>query len=170
MSCRRVFAALAVAGWAWAAFAEERVPPPAECRDIDGRVVADMDCAEYLQHMEMQQKIEEVRGRIAEARQKRLQAERPPAPPPSPTPPPAQAAPPPAVAAMAEPPAPTEPDRVLDVTGNQARIRYKGATYLVVPGMAVSRGARVTAVSLDGVDLDEGGRRRRLPFLLGDYH
>lgn len=59
-------------------------------------------------------------------------------------------------------------DRVLEVFGEQARIRYRGGEILVRQGQALSQGGLVGHVSLDGVVLFEGGNKHVLPFYIGE--
>lgn len=135
-------------------------PAPSECRDLDGKILAPMDCAEYLQALELLGKTEDARLKILETRKRRTEIERPVSPPAPPQP----ASPAPAAAALL----PAVPDRVLEVFGGQARLRYRGAVLLVQAGSPLPGGGRVAAVSLDGVEISEGRERRRIPVLLGD--
>jgi len=61
-----------------------------------------------------------------------------------------------------------ETDRVLEVFGEQARIRYRGGEILVRQGQTLPQGGSVSQVSIDGVVLVEGRSRRVLPFYIGE--
>lgn len=146
-----------------------------ECRSPEGRVLAPVDCAEYLQQLDLEAKrlelvakMEELKANAAGAAKRRLEAERGPAAPLPPLPP--ASSPPPAAPAPGRPSAaPNLPDRVLEITGGQARIRYQGGVYLVQAGTRLPSGGQVTQVTLAGVDLMDGKERRHLPFVLGEW-
>ena len=59
-------------------------------------------------------------------------------------------------------------DRMLEVFGDQALIRYRGGEILVRQGQTLPQVGLVEAVSTDGVVLAEGRGRRTLPFFIGE--
>jgi hypothetical protein len=124
------------------------VPPPAAA-----------DCAEYQARLEQQAKRMDILAKIAASRQ---QIDKQSAPPPSPAKPPD-----PAQHSSAAPP-PALDDRVLEVFGDQASIRYRGGDLLVRQGQSLPQGGRVEQVSLQAVVIVEGGSRRALPFYIGE--
>jgi type IV pilus biogenesis protein PilP len=141
--------------------------PAGECLDLDGKHLAAMDCLEHIQHLDLQVKrleawgkIEEARTRIAEAKRKREEIEHPPAPSPTPAPNPNDLAP----AAVSAPP---PEGRLLEIFGDQARIRWRGGDYLVRPGQRLPGGAQIVQVSLEGAVIAEGKQRTTLPFVIG---
>jgi type IV pilus biogenesis protein PilP len=161
-SCRWAALALAGAGPLSPAWAEDPAPavPPAECRDLDGKLLGEVDCLELEARLgtlakiaEAKTKIEEARAKAAEAEQKRRAAEHP-EPPASPGKLPDTAPPP-------------EPGRVLEILGAQARLRWGGGEYLVRAGQRLPGGAWIVQVSLDGVTVAQGARRETLPFVIG---
>lgn len=134
------------------------------CAEIDGAPPG-VDCTEYMgnlelqaQRLKLQAEIEAYRQQIAEARRRRDEASAPVRPPL-----PVQPNAPTTSRALSE-----SPDRVYEVFGDFARIRYRGAQHLVHLGQRLDPDARVVQVSLDGVVVAEGKTRRTLPFLLGD--
>jgi hypothetical protein len=144
--------------------------PVGECLDLDGKRLAPMDCLEYIQQLDLQAKrletwgkIEEARTRIEEAQMKAAEAKRkreeiehprPPAPSPMELTPAAVSAPPPE-------------GRLLEIIGDQARIRWRGGDYLVRPGQRLPGGAQIVQVSLEGAVIAEGKQRTTLPFVIG---
>lgn len=131
-----------------------------ECRDLDGRPLAGEDCAEFESRLGLLAKIEDARARIEEARHRREGA-KPPGPPAGT--PPIQAPSAPTLTSIIPP----EPDRTLEVFGDQARIRYQGAELLVRAGQRLARGGQVLRVASDGVEVGDGSQRRLLPLALG---
>lgn len=129
-----------------------------ECRDLDGRPLADEDCAEYESRLGLLAKIEDARARIEEARHRREGTK--------PTGPLAGTPSVPAPPTLA-PLLPPEPDRTLEVFGDQARIRHQGAELLVRAGQRLPRGGQVLRVAADGVEIGDGNQRRLLPLALG---
>ena len=151
--------------------AEEPPPAPAAaaeaCRQADAQGVpppASADCTEYQSQLEQQAKRLESQVKVMEAQAKRLElqgkirsANEPAAPKPDAPKPPA-----------APPGRPEDEDRVLEVFGGQASIRYQGGDYIVREGQSLPRGGRVEQVSLDGVVIVDGRVRRALPFFIGE--
>lgn len=66
------------------------------------------------------------------------------------------------------PQAGVEQDRVLEVFGNQARIRYRGGEILVRQGQSLPRGGLIGEITTNGVTLIEGQSRQTLPFYIGE--
>jgi type IV pilus biogenesis protein PilP len=136
------------------------------CGETEGAPPAG-DCTEYMGMLELQSKrlklqveIENARQQIAEARKRRAEAANP-----APAPAPAIAA-----AKIPLPSAPEIPDRVYEIFGEQARIRYRGGQYLVRQGQRLpDGGAWIARISSDGVTVAEGKARRILPFMVGDW-
>jgi hypothetical protein len=147
--------------------------PPGECLDLDGRRLAPMDCLEHIQQLDIQAKrlealvkIEEARTRIeeaqvkaAEAKRKHDEIEHPRLPAPAAGPGPKD------LASMALP-APPE-GRLLEIIGDQARLRWRGGDYLLRPGQRLPGGAWLVQVSLEGAVIAEGKNRTTLPFVIG---
>jgi type IV pilus biogenesis protein PilP len=140
---------------------------PGECLDLEGHRLANVDCAELEARLgalarigEVQGRIEEARAKAAEAKQKREEIEHP--RPSSSAAGPSPAAPTPAASAP-----PPETGRVLEIFGDQARIRWRGGDYLVRPGQRLPGGAWLVQVSLEGAVIAEGKHRTILPFVIG---
>jgi hypothetical protein len=140
--------------------------PPGECLDLEGKRIANVDCAELEARLgvlarigEVQGRIEDARAKVAEARQKRDAIEHPK---------PQQ----PAVGAQKDsataiPTTPPEAGRLLEIFGDQARIRWRGGEYLVRPGQRLPGGAWLVQVSMDGAVIADGKHRTTLPFVIG---
>jgi len=134
---------------------QEGVPPPPGA-----------DCTEYQVRLEQQAKRMESQAKVMEQHAKRLEllakiksAQAPADKPDSP---------PPAAARPAAPRLrPEDADRVLEVFGDQASIRYHGGEILVRQGEGLPQGGRVEWVSLDGVVVSDGNGRHTLPFFIG---
>jgi type IV pilus biogenesis protein PilP len=141
--------------------------PPGECLDLEGHRLANVDCAELEARLgalvrigEVQGRIEEARAKVAEAKRKRDEIEHP--RPASPV-----AGPSPSDPAPAVPAPPQETGRLLEIFGDQARIRWRGGDYLVRPGQRLPGGAQIVQVSLEGAVIAEGKQRTTLPFVIG---
>ena len=160
--------------WAEENSAAPTVPASDECRRADQNGVPPppgSDCTEYQLRLEQQAKRMESEAKIMEQQARRLefiakakaaqdQIDK--------KPPPAQPQnPPPSTPAAMPPLGGQGADRVLEVFGDQARIRYRGGEFLVRAGQALPQGGSVAQVSLDGVILVEGRNRRMLPFYIG---
>jgi hypothetical protein len=140
--------------------------PVGECLDLEGQRIARVDCAELEARLgvlarigEMTGRIEEARAKVAEAKKKRDEIEHPPAPAPTPVPGPKDLAPA-AVPALPE-------GRLLEIIGDQARIRWRGGDYLLRPGQRLPGGAWLVQVSLEGAVIADGKQRTTLPFVIG---
>ena len=157
-----------------AAVAPAPAASPDSCRQADAQAVPPppgADCTEYQLRLEQQAKRMESEVKIMEQQAKRWelfakakaaqeQADK------KPVPAPLQNSAPPLPGAMPSGVGPGA-DRVLEVFGDQARIRYRGGEFLVRAGQALPQGGSVAQVSLDGVVLVEGRSRRMLPFYIG---
>lgn len=146
------------------------VPPappasPDACRQADQEGVPPppgADCTEYQVRLEQQAKRMESQAKVMEQHAKRLEllakiksAREPTG---------QSDNPPPAAAAQ---PRPEDADRVLEVFGDRASIRYHGGEILVRQGEGLPQGGRVERVSLDGVVVSDGRGRHTLPFFIG---
>jgi type IV pilus biogenesis protein PilP len=166
MSFRNVslWAVLGIAGaglGATLAWAEEPPPvPPAECRDLDGKLLGAVDCLELEARLATLAKIEDAKSKILDAKAKAAEAEKKRAAAERPEPPPGRLPDTPL-------PPPAEPGRVLEIIGAEARVRWNGGEYRVRAGQRLPGGAWVVQVSLDGVTVAQGTRRETLPFVIG---
>jgi type IV pilus biogenesis protein PilP len=151
------------------AWAEDPAPagtppaaPPAECRDLDGKLLGAVDCLELEARFATLAKIAEAKSKIEEARAKAAEAEKKRAAAEQREPPPLPGKPPDAALAP-----PLERGRVLEILGPEARLRWGGGEYRVRAGQLLPGGARIVQVSLEGVTVAQGTRRETLPFVMG---
>jgi type IV pilus biogenesis protein PilP len=140
---------------------------PGECLDFEGHRLANVDCAELEARLGALARIGEVQGRIEEARAKAAEAKRKREEIEHPRPSSSVAGPNPTTPTPAVPAPPPETGRLLEIFGDQARIRWRGGDYLVRPGQRLPGGAWLVQVSLEGAVIAEGKQRTTLPFVIG---
>lgn len=147
-------------GFAWGGEPDPRLAPSqTTCHEADMHGVptpAGVDCTEYQFRLEQQAKRMDILAKIQAAKeqitgQKALKETLKPELP-------AQQA------SLSPPPL---ADRVIEVFGDQALIRYHGNVFTVRQGQRLPQGTLIGTVNLDGVSLVEGENRRFLPFYIG---
>jgi type IV pilus biogenesis protein PilP len=134
--------------------ASDSVPPPltpGACYDTEGKKLADVNCGEYEDVLQQQARIADLQQKIAASRSRLEEASKP--------------APALSTPAAAPQPEPDNPE-VLEVFGENARLRWHGETVTVHVGQRLPHSSwTLSQVSTEGAVLSDRARRAFVPVI-----